>query len=70
MAEDYEVTNTQRVSLFGAAGVPEQGYRVYFQVKQTGWVDYIEVKESEHNPETVAAKIEAKVADHLAVSGL
>ncbi len=43
MADEYKVTNTQRVSIFGEAGVPQQGYRVYFQVTATNWVDFIEV---------------------------
>ncbi len=70
MADDYEVTNTQRVSIFGKAGQPQQGYRVYFQVAATNWVDFVEVPEAEFDKDKVATLIEAKVKAHLEISEL
>ena len=70
MAEEYKVTNTQRVSIFGEAGVPQQGYRVYFQVTATNWVDFIEVPEADFDKAKIAELIEAKVAAHLEISEL
>lgn len=70
MADSYKVTNTQRVSIFGEAGVPQQGYRVFFQVTETNWVDYIEVPEADFDKEKIAALIETKVAAHLEISEL
>ncbi len=70
MADNYKVTNTQRVSIFGDAGVPQQGYRVYFQVTVTNWVDFVEVPEADFDKEKIAELIEAKVSAHLEVSEL
>jgi hypothetical protein len=70
MADDYKVTNTQRVSIFGEAGVPQQGYRVYFQVAATNWVDFVEVPEADFDEAKIATLIEAKVAAHLAIAEL
>lgn len=70
MADEYKVTNTQRVSIFGEAGVPQQGYRVYFQVTATKWVDFVEVPEADFDKDKIAALIEAKVAAHLDIAEL
>ena len=70
MADEYKVTNTQRVSIFGEAGVPQQGYRVYFQVLETNWVDFVEVPEADFDKEKIAALIEVKVAAHLEIAEL
>lgn len=68
MAETYVVTKQQRSSVTSIEGHPSMGYRIYFQVIETGWVDFVEVTEDSYTPELVQELIETKVEKHLAIS--
>jgi hypothetical protein len=70
VAENYRVTKQQRVSVMSLEGIPSMGYRIYFQVNETKWVDFVEVTEDNFDEETIASLIEVKVEKHLAVAQL
>jgi hypothetical protein len=61
MATNYVINRKQRTTILLGGTEPVAGYRVWFTQPDTDTYDYVEVPESQDNPETIKRLVEAKV---------
>ena len=65
----YEIVQVERWTVVDARGNPAPGYKITYTF-EGGFPDTLDVRESDYNPESVKARIEAAITKHVGVLSL
>jgi len=66
---EYEIVMVERVTFLDARNNPVDGYRITFQIADTGITDWVDVPERLYEREYVEQQIVAKLERHSKMLG-